>query len=98
MSIVESLPPGPLSERHLFDLNDADALEMAVPVGEDDERAHGVILATEAWLKGLAFDGDAWRVVSTYDLTEGKRIDALQDAEADVEAALDGDRPTGFGE
>lgn len=88
MSIVESLPPGPLTEKHLFALNDADALEMAVPYGKDDERARGVMVATDDWLKALAFDGEAWQVVETYDLSEHKRIDALQAAEDDIAAFL----------
>lgn len=92
--MLDSLPSRPLSEQQLFALNDADALELAVPVRDPDaepkerERAPGILLATNSWLKALAFDGDAWTVVETYDLDEMQRVDAMQAGEEAVEAYL----------
>lgn len=89
MSVVQSLPTEPLSEDVILALNDADALEIALPVGKDEERARGVMLATQAWLKALAFDGEAWQVVETYDLADMARVDAIQDGEEAIESFLD---------
>jgi hypothetical protein len=62
MTLVDSLPPRPLGPEELMQLNAADALELAVPI-EEEGRASGVLVATDAWVKGLAFDADAesWR-------------------------------------
>lgn len=92
--MLDSLPPQPLTEQQLFSLNDADALELAVPVRAPDaeaserERAPGVLLATDAWLKALAFDGESWVVVETYDLRDRERIEAMRAGEDAVEAVL----------
>lgn len=91
MEAVSALPDQPLTQKHLFSLNDADALELAVPVGDDDRSTRGVLLATEEWLTALAYQDGAWRVVERYDLTDRERIDALQAGEAAVEAALAGE-------
>lgn len=82
MTIVESLPPRPLSAKELLDLNRSDALELASPIEEEGD-ASGVIVATESWVKGLAFDADGggWTVVETVSLSERKRIDGLQACE-----------------
>ena len=90
MGVVSSLPDQPLTRKHLFALNDTDALEMAVPVEEGDQ-TRGVLLATEEWLTALAYTEDAWRVVERYDLAEYERIDALQEGERAVESVLEGE-------
>ena len=88
MEVVSTLPEQPLTRKHLFALNDTDALELAVPVGENDRETRGVLLATEEWLTALAFEDGTWRVVERYDLSERERIDALQAGEVAVEDVL----------
>lgn len=88
MDAVSALPDQPLTQKHLFALNDTDALELAVPVGDDQRRTRGVLLATEAWLAALAYRDGAWRVVERYDLADRERIDALQAGEDAVETVL----------
>lgn len=86
MTLVDSLPPRPLGPEELMQLNAADALELAVPV-EEEGRASGVLVATDAWVKGLAFDADAesWTVVETVSLSaDVERIDGLQAFEAEI--------------
>lgn len=85
MAIVESLPPRPLTARELLDLNRSDALELASPIEEEGD-ASGVILATESWVKGVAFDdaGDGWTVVETVPLDGHERIDGLQACETAI--------------
>ncbi|SFR41667.1 hypothetical protein [Halogeometricum limi] len=81
MAIVESLPPRPLSAKELVDLNHSEAVELASPIREEGD-ASAVILATESWVKGLAFDeSDGWTVVETVSLDETARIDGLQRCE-----------------
>ncbi|QIB74198.1 hypothetical protein GL213_08720 [Halogeometricum borinquense] len=82
MTIVESLPPRPLSAKELMDLNRSDALELASPIEEEGD-ASGVIVATDSWVKGLAFDedGGGWSVVETVSLSDNERIDGLQTCE-----------------
>ena len=94
MRVVDSLPDRPLSDAELASLNRADAVELAVDVTEADRKTPGdvagLLLATETWAKGLAYD-DGWRVVATESLGERERVDALQACEEAVRAVLDGD-------
>jgi hypothetical protein len=84
MTLVESLPSRPLTPKELTDLNAADAFELAVSV-EDDDAAESLLVATDSWVKGLVFDGSAWRVVETVTLDdENRRIDGLQACEGAV--------------
>lgn len=88
VSLVTSLPDRALSAGEIAALNRADAVELAVAV-DDDGHADGVLLATDAWVKGLAHD-DGWTVVETVavDGADG-RYDALracEDAVRDVRA------------
>ncbi|WP_233560648.1 hypothetical protein [Halobellus sp. Atlit-38R] len=86
MTVVDALPPRPLEPQELLQLNDAEALELAVPI-EDEGRASGVLVATGEWVKGLAFDADAesWTVVETVALDDGvERVDGLQACEAAI--------------
>jgi len=83
MSVVDSLPARPLTPEELVQLNAAEALEMAVPI-EDEGRASGLLVAAEAWVKGLAFDdeSESWSVVETVTLgAETERVDGLQACE-----------------
>lgn len=85
MGIVESLPPRPLTAKELMDLNRSDALELASPIEEEGD-ASGVILATDSWVKGLAYDdaGEGWTVVETVSLVDRERIDGLQACETAI--------------
>ena len=49
-------------------LDRADALDRAASIGEDGP-AESLFLATGAWVKGLAFDGEGWRVVRSVSST-----------------------------
>ncbi|WP_049985430.1 hypothetical protein [Halobellus rufus] len=83
MSVVDSLPARPLTPEELVQLNAAEALELAVPI-EDEGRASGLLVASAAWVKGLAFDADveSWTVVETVELDgETPRVDGLQACE-----------------
>ena len=80
MTLLESLPPRPLSAGELTGLNRADAVDLAVAL-EGEEPATGITLATDRWVKALAFDGEGWRTVESVDLTERERIEALQECE-----------------
>ncbi|SDQ42365.1 hypothetical protein [Halopelagius longus] len=90
MSLLESLPPRPLSPKELTGLNTADAFELAVSV-ESDGDARSLLLATDAWVKGLAFDeqSEAWTVVETVSLDDRPRIEGLQVCEEAVWAFRD---------
>ncbi|MFB6250445.1 MAG: hypothetical protein ABEI27_01945 [Halobellus sp.] len=84
MSIVESLPPRPLSPEELLQLNAAEVLELAVPI-EDEGLVSGVLVATDVWVKGLALDAEepSWTVLETVALDdETERVDGLQACEA----------------
>lgn len=84
MSLVTSLPDRPLSAAEVAALNRADAVELAVAV-DDDDPADGVLLATDAWVKGLRFTDEAWRVVESVPLGDGgERYDALRRCEEAV--------------
>jgi hypothetical protein len=90
MTIVESLPPRPLSPKELARLNAADAFELAVSV-ESDGEARSLLLASEAWVKGLAFDeaDGSWTVVKTASIADRERIEGLQSCEDAVRAFRD---------
>ncbi|WP_224336647.1 hypothetical protein [Haloprofundus halobius] len=81
MSILDSLPSRPLSDAELAALNRADAVELAIAV--DDGPTEALLLATESWVKALAFDadGDGWRTVETTSLDEMERYEALKRCE-----------------
>lgn len=80
MTLLESLPPRPLSAGELTGLNRADAVDLAVAL-EGEEPAAGITLATDRWVKALAFDGEGWRTVETVELADRERVDALQECE-----------------
>ncbi|ELZ97770.1 MULTISPECIES: hypothetical protein [Haloferax] len=85
MSLIESLPPRPLEPQELTSLNRADAFDLVVAV-EDDGPARSLLFATDAWVKGVAYEDDAgWSVVETVALDgETERIDGLQTCEEAV--------------
>jgi len=69
MSVLDSLPDRALTDAELTDLNRSDALDVAVDVTEPEAKSHGdvrgLLLATEDWVKGLAYgDVDETRSVS----------------------------------
>ncbi|MCO8268565.1 hypothetical protein ACOZ4B_18885 [Haloferax prahovense] len=85
MSLIESLPARPLEPQELTSLNRADAFELVVAV-EDDGPARSLLVATEGWVKAIAYEDDAgWSVVETVELDEEtQRIDGLQTCEEAV--------------
>ncbi|UIO99255.1 hypothetical protein Hbl1158_12035 [Halobaculum sp. CBA1158] len=98
MSLVASLPGRPLTDGEIASLNRADAVELAVAVDSETaseaaeanaaaDGAEGLLLATDAWVKGLDFLGGAWEVVETVPIDgEGDRYDALRACEDAVRA------------
>ncbi|MFC7129496.1 hypothetical protein [Haloferax chudinovii] len=82
MSLIESLPPRPLEPQELTSLNRADAFDLVVAV-EDDGPARSLLFATDAWVKGAAYQEDAgWSVVETVTVDGGtERIEGLQACE-----------------
>jgi hypothetical protein len=56
-----------------------------------DDGARGLLVATDEWVRGLAFDG-SWRVVDAVDYEPGDddegRYEALRECEDAVRAAL----------
>jgi hypothetical protein len=95
MSVLDSLPDRPLTDAELASFNRSDALEIAVEVADfanpDSDEIAGVILATDDWVKGLAYDGDGWGVAETVSLGEGEneRYEGMQTCESAVREALD---------
>lgn len=98
MSVLDSLPDRPLTDAELASFNRSDALDIAVDVADrdspDDGGVVGLLLATEDWVKGLAYDdveGEGWRVVETTPLgdDENERYDGMRAGEAAVRDALD---------
>ncbi len=96
MSVLDSLPDRPLTDAELASFNRSDALDVAVDVADledpDDGEIVGVLLATEDWVKGLAYtDGEGWRVVETTPLGDGEneRYEGMRAGEAAVREALD---------
>lgn len=92
MSLLDSLPPRPLTDAELASFNRADALDLAVDVTEADSKTpddiRGLLVATESWVKGLAYDEDGWHVVGSADI-EDERVDAMQACEEAVRDVLD---------
>ena len=94
MSVLDSLPDRPLTDAELASFNRSDALDVAVDVADlenpDDGEVVGLLLATEDWVKGLAYD-DGWRVVETTPLGDGEneRYEGMRVGEAAVREALD---------
>ncbi|GGL61654.1 hypothetical protein [Halocalculus aciditolerans] len=94
--VLDSLPDRPLTTTEVAALNDADALDLALPVEteeavrtEDDEPveiATGVILATPGRVTGVVHD-DGWTVVAAEPAGDD-RTDALVACEDAVEDAL----------
>lgn len=84
MAILDSLPARPLDDSEVAGLNRAESVELAVPL-DDDGRTDALLLATESWVKALAFDDDGWTVVETVPLDGVERFDALQTCEDAVE-------------
>ncbi|WP_416839674.1 hypothetical protein [Haloferax sp. DFSO52] len=85
MTLIDSLPPRPLEPQELTSLNRSDAFELVVAV-ESDGPARGVLVATAAWVKGVAYDeASGWSLVETVELSdELPRIEGLQACEAAV--------------
>lgn len=86
MSVIDALPARPLTPQELVQLNAAEALELAVPI-EDEGAASGLLVASETWVKGLAFDAEdeSWSVVETVELTKDtERVDGLQACERSI--------------
>lgn len=94
MSVLDSLPDRPLTDAELAGLNRSDAVEVAVDVTEAETKTpgdvRGLLLATESWVKGLAYGEDGWHVAATRELADGdERFDAMQHCEDAVQAALE---------
>ncbi|KAB1198876.1 MULTISPECIES: hypothetical protein [Haloferax] len=85
MALIDSLPPRPLKPQELTSLNRSEAFELVVAV-ENDGPARGVLFATDAWVKGVAYDDTSgWSLVETVEITdEQPRIDGLQVCETAV--------------
>lgn len=89
MSLVSSLPDRPLSAGEIAALNRADAVDLAVAV--DDDPADGLLLATDAWVKGLSWSEAGWAVVETVPLDDDDdRYEGLQACEEAVRVERDG--------
>lgn len=93
MSVLDSLPDRPLTDAELADLNRSEALEVAVDVTEPETKTpgdvRGLLLATESWVKGLAYGDEGWFVAATRELgDEEDRFDAMQHCEAAIQEAL----------
>ena len=95
MSVLDSLPDRPLTDAELTDLNRSDALDVAVDVTEPDAKSpgdvRGLLLATEGWVKGLAYGDvdEGWHVAATRELGDAdERFDAMQHCEEAIQDAL----------
>lgn len=66
--------------------------EEPTPGDADEDGVEGLLLATDAWLRGLAYDADGggWRVVESESLADGERFDAMRACEDAVREALGG--------
>lgn len=84
MSVLDSLPSRPLGRGELTSLNRADAVDLAVSV-ESEGEAESLLVATDDWVTGLAFDGEGWRLIERVALDgDTERIDGLQACEAAI--------------
>lgn len=94
--VLDSLPDRHLTTTEIAALNDADAFDLALPVETEDavrtaddepvEISEGIILATDARVVGVAYDG-GWQVVAS-EASGDDRTDALVACEQRVEDAL----------
>ncbi|SNR31618.1 hypothetical protein [Halorubrum vacuolatum] len=87
MGTLDSLPARPLRESEVAALNRSDGLQYAVAT----ERAGptgGIIIATDEWVKGLAFADSEWNVVASERLDGTPRPDALRRCERAVVETL----------
>ncbi|GAB3422692.1 hypothetical protein GCM10027435_27660 [Haloparvum alkalitolerans] len=98
MSVLSSLPERPLKEAEVASLNRSEGVDLAVATEPDGPTA-GLVVATDGWVKGLAFDGEygeaagfegEWTVVETADLDEAERYEGLRTCEDAVVEALEG--------
>lgn len=66
--------------------------EEPTPGDADADGVEGLLLATDAWLRGLAYDADGggWRVVESESLADEERFDAMRACEDAVREALAG--------
>jgi len=81
VSVLESLPNRPLGRGELTSLNRADAVDLAVSV-ESEGEAESLLVATDDWVTGLAYDGEGWRLVERVALdADTERIHGLQACE-----------------
>lgn len=66
--------------------------EEPTPGDADANGVEGLLLATDAWLRGLAYDADGggWRVVESESLADEERFDAMRACEDAVREALAG--------
>lgn len=66
--------------------------EEPTPGDADANGVEGLLLATDAWLRGLAYDtdGGGWRVVESESLADEERFDAMRACEDAVREALAG--------
>ena len=93
MSVLETLPDRPLTDAELADLNRSDALDVAVDVTEPETKSpgnvRGLLLATDRWVKGLAYGDDGWQVAATRALeADEERFDAMQECESAIQDVL----------
>lgn len=104
VTVLSSLPERPLTEAEVSILNRSEPVTLAVavetePGGADsggdepddgDGDTRGILLATDEWVRGIAFTDGAWEAVATdsYDDSDA-RYDALQECESAVRSALD---------
>ena len=96
MSVLDSLPDRPLTDAELASFNRSDALDMAIDVvdlenPDGDDEIVGVLLATDSWVKALAYDIEGWRVAESVPLGEGEneRYEGMRACESAVREALD---------
>ena len=98
MSRLSTLPDRPLTAAEVAGLNDADALDFAVPVEREDAVrtadegavtvSEAVVLAAGDWVAGVVHEADGWRAVETVTLDgEGDRADAMMACEDAIAAA-----------
>lgn len=93
MSVLGSLPDRPLTDGELASFNGSDALDIAVDVTEPGHSADavvGMVLATQRWVKGVAYEDGGWRVVESVSVNDGEneRFDGMQTCEDAIQDAL----------
>lgn len=104
MTVVDSLPDRPLTDAEVSKLNRSEPVTLAVAVAFDDpdgadtpdgdsasDEGRGLVLATDEWVRGLAFGDDQWTAVEAVAYGEDtERYEALRDCETAVREWLDG--------